>query len=171
MSSATEVRQRFHDILKDFDSAMLVTQTPGGQLRARPMALAQVDENDDVWFMTQSHSGKVDEIRNDSHVCVALQGGNKYLSLSGRANMVLDRAKIDELWNESWKTWFPGGKDDPTLVLLRVTSEAGEYWDNSGSKGIAYLIEAGRAYLSGERPDVDDDPKIHGKTSLRPTAK
>jgi hypothetical protein len=44
--------------------------------------------------------------------------------------------------------------------------DAGEYWDNSGTSGVKYLIEAGKAYLSGEKPDVATDSKIHGKVKL-----
>jgi hypothetical protein len=50
--------------------------------------------------------------------------------------------------------------------LLRVHGDAGEYWDNTGTGGIKYLIEAGRAYLSGTKPDVAGDPKVHGKVAL-----
>ena len=86
---------------------------------------------------------------------------------SGRQSTAVDdRAKIAELWDESWKIWFPAGKDDPTLTLLRIRGETGEYWDNSGFNGIKYLLEAGKAYLTGTRPDVDGDPKIHGKIVL-----
>lgn len=165
MTAATDVSKHFHEILEDFDSAMLVTQTPAGQLRARPMALAHIDENNDVWFCSQSNAGKVDEVQNDAHVCVTLQSATKYLSLSGKAEINRDRAKIEEFWNESWKVWFPEGKDDPRLLLIRVAAEVGEYWDNSGFKGIGYLIEAGKAYLKGERPDVET-PERHAKTKL-----
>jgi general stress protein 26 len=108
----------------------------------------------------------MEEIAADNHVNVVMQSQLKFVSISGHAAPVEDRAKVAELWNEAWKTWFPKGKDDPSLVLLRVDGDAGEYWDNSGSSGIKYLIEAGKAYLSGTRPDVEGDPKIHGKVRL-----
>lgn len=71
-----------------------------------------------------------------------------------------------ELWKESWKVWFPGGKNDPGLILISVQSSAGEYWDNSGFSGIKYLIQAGKAYLTGTRPDVSNDKEIHAKVTL-----
>lgn len=164
MATATE--DKLHDLLQDFDSAMLVTRCNDGQLRSRPMMLADVDDDGGLWFMTGGNSGKIDEIASDHHVNVALQTKSKFVSLSGQARIVHDRDKVAELWSEAWKVWFPGGKDDPNLVLLHVDGEMGEYWDNSGSSGIKYLIEAGKAYLSGTRPDVEGDPKIHGKVDL-----
>ena len=35
----------------------------------------------------------------------------------------------------------------------------GEYWDNSGTSGVKYVIEAGKALLTGTRPEIDRDPK------------
>jgi general stress protein 26 len=164
MPSATTDKLR--ELLDDFDSAMLVTRTAAGQLRSRPMQVADVQPDGVLWFMTERHSGKMEELAQDNHVNVVLQTGRKFVSISGTATPVDDRAKVAELWNEAWKTWFPGGQDDPGLVLLRVEGDAGEYWDNSGASGVKYLIEAGRAYLAGETPDVAGDPKIHGKVNL-----
>jgi hypothetical protein len=65
-----------------------------------------------------------------------------------------------------WKVWFPGGKDDPNLLLLRVDGKEGEYWDNSGLSGVKYVLEAGKALLTGSRPNVVGDPKIHAKVNL-----
>jgi general stress protein 26 len=159
--------KKLHELLDDFDAAMLVTRNSAGQLRSRPMAVAQVELDGALWFITERHSGKMEELGRDNHVNVAMQGKMKFVSISGRATPVDDRAKVAELWNESWKTWFPGGKDDPALILLKVDGETGEYWDNSGASGVRYLIEAGKAYLSGTKPDeVENDPKIHGKVAM-----
>jgi general stress protein 26 len=162
----SETHDKLYDLLEDFDAAMLVTNTTAGELRSRPMALADVEPDGTLWFLTQSDSGKMDEIAHVARVNVAMQSKFKFVSISGTGRSVRDRAKLDAIWNEAWKTWFPGGKEDPKLVLLQVTANSGEYWDNSGSSGLKYLIEAGKAYLSGTRPDVEHDPKIHGKVEL-----
>jgi general stress protein 26 len=158
---------KLRDLLTDFDAAMLVTRTPAGELRSRPMAVAKIEPGGCMWFLTERHSGKIEEIARDDHVNVAMQSERKFVSISGRAAAVDDSRKVAELWNESWRVWFPGGKDDPTLTLLKVQGETGEYWDNSGASGIKYLIEAGKAYLSGEKPrQVESDPQVHGKVML-----
>ena len=162
----TNASDKLQELLEDFHAAMLVTHTTDGQLRSRPMALADVDPDGTLWFLTQRDSGKMDEIAADNRASVTMQSTMKFVSLSGTVSPVEDRAKVADLWNESWKVWFPGGKDDPALVLLKFEGDMGEYWDNSGTSGIKYLIEAGKAYLSGTRPDVENDPKIHGKVTM-----
>lgn len=146
-------QEKFRSYLEEFDNAMLVTRAEDDSLRSRPMVIAGMEENSDLWFITSLTSPKVEEMEAEPEVCVTMQGGNKFLSLSGRVRLVRDREKIDELWKEAWKAWFPEGKDDPSLILLRVRANEGEYWDNSGADGIKYLFEAGKAYLAGERPE------------------
>jgi general stress protein 26 len=157
---------KLQELLKDFSIAMLVTRTTEGRLRSRPMAVADVQPDGTLWLLTDRNSGKLDEIAADQHVNVSAQSSSKFLSFSGIASGVDDRKKVAELWKESWRVWFPGGKDDPSLILVKIRGEMGEYWDNSGTSGIKYLIEAGKAYLCGTRPHLENDPKIHGKVAL-----
>lgn len=168
MTSASDQHKqekRFHELLVGFENAMLVTRSTAGELRARPMAVAQVESDNDLWFVTGTGSGKMDEIATDPHVCVTFQSSSQFASLSGQATMVRDPQKIDQLWKEAWKVWFPEGKRDPSLVLLRVEAQEGEYWDRSGVKGLKYLFQAGRAYLQGTRPDTNQQQQ-HRKLDL-----
>ncbi|QJW98730.1 pyridoxamine 5'-phosphate oxidase family protein [Frigoriglobus tundricola] len=163
MTTAPEIK--LHDLLAEFGTAMLVTRTGEGQLRARPMALAELEPDGTLWFLTDRHSAKVDELGRDPHVGVTMQSQTRFVSVSGRAAPVEDRERVSRLWKLEWKVWFPGGPDDPNLVLLRVSVDAGEYWDNGGTGGLKYLFEAGKALLTGSRPNVEGDAKIHGKVS------
>ena len=130
------------------------------------MAVADIDAHGAVWLMTQRDSPKIQEITEHRQVNLSMQSSTKFVSLSGLARPVEDRRRIDELWSDSWKIWFPQGKHDPTLQLLTVQGETGEYWDNSGINGIRYLIDAGRALLTGTRPEVDDDATFHAKVEI-----
>lgn len=157
---------KFHDLLAKFETAMLVTHTPENELRARPMAIARVDESCRVWFFTSIESGKVHEIETDTHVSVVCQRDRElYLSLTGAATLDRDRQKAREFWKESFKVWFPGGADDPNLALVAVEPETGEYWDTEGFKKIKYLLEAARAYTTGTTPKIEEGEQ-HGKVPL-----
>lgn len=157
-------QEKLIDLLGDFDNAMLITKTDRGELHARPMAVAEVEDDGSVWFVTDRHSGKVADLMLDADVAVTMQGTSKFVALSGRAHAVDDRAKVEELWKPAWKVWFPEGAADASLVLLRIEPHHGEYWDQSGLKGIKYLIKAGKAYLQGERPA--SDPAINASVSM-----
>ena len=150
-----DARQHLFDLLDDFSIAMLATVSTTGMLEARPMAIAKLEKDGPAYFSTDVRSGKVAEIKSRSEVLITFQSSTKFASLSGTAQLVNDRALIAELWHEDWRVWFPGGKTDPNLVLLRVDPKAAEYWDNSGSNGVKYLFEGLKAYLQGTRPETD----------------
>lgn len=158
--------EKFHALLCGFDTAMLVTHSDDGELRARPMAIAKVDDNCRVWFLTLAESGKVHEIDVDKRVNVTCQRERDlFLSLTGRGDLDRDRAKLEELWKEEYKVWFPEGKDDPHLVLLAVEPEEGEYWDQEGMKKLKYLFESAKALATGTRPKIDEGEQ-HGRVRL-----
>ncbi len=159
-------REKFRELLNGFDTAVLTTH--GGQyhFRSRPMAIADVDGNCDVWFVTGRDSAKVHEIEADTRAQVVCQKGwNSCVCIAGKASIVEDRLKIQELWKPSYKVWFPQGVDDPNLVLIHVRGDYGEYWDNSGINRFTYLYQALKAIVTGTTPDVGEGER-HGQVTL-----
>jgi general stress protein 26 len=153
-----------YDMLKDFSTAMLVTTDPDGHLHARPMSIAELEPDAELYFAAQRGSPKVKAISANSTALVTFQSSSEYASLTGTASIVNDRALIARLWSETWKVWFPAGKDDPNLILIRFDPNSAEYWDNSGAEGIKYLFEGLKAYLQGRQPEVE--PGVNAKVSL-----
>ena len=155
--------KKLRDMMKDFRSAMLVTLDGTGSPRARPMNVVSVENDAELWFVTGDDSGKVDELERDRRCAVTMQSSVVQVSVTGRAFLVEDRQKIDELWNKTWDVWFEG-KDDPRIALLRVVPEKGEYWDQTGTKGARFLWEAAKTLATGRhhrrgqgrRPRQDD---------------
>jgi len=151
-------KERAHlvKLLRDFDTGVLVTKTGRGDLHGRPMDIARVEEDGCLYFSASLQSPKVEEIRNDAKTGVFFQNDRQWVSLSGHAEVIRDRQLIDELWQESWKVWFPKGKASPELCLIRVVPESGEYWDVSGGRGVEFMFEAVKAYVRGKKPQLPD---------------
>ena len=160
----TDKQEHLYDLVKGIGTAMLVTHSRDGGLSARPMSVAELKPDADAYFATGLDTPKVAQIEADPTAMVTFQDGSKYASITGRAHIVRDRAVIDRLWSEAWKVWFPGGKDDPSLALIKFEAEKGEYWDNSGMQGLKYVFEGIKAYLQGKRPDSDEEQ--FGKVKL-----
>lgn len=160
--SREESIEKLKGLIEDIDFAMLTTVN-GGQLRSRPMSTQKFEFDGDLWFFTSDQTHKVDEIEQDNRVNVAYSKpeDNVYISVSGRAQLVKDKDKIEELWNPILKAWFPEGLDDPTLSLLKVSIEEAEYWDSSNSK-IVQLVGFVKALVTGKPAGGGE----HGKVSL-----
>jgi len=149
MISETDTHERLIDVLEDFDDAMLVTRALDGALRSRPMHVAKFEEDGTLYFATSDDSAKADEIEREPAVNVVFQDDRTYLSLSGTARLVDDRALVESLYKPAWKVWFPEGKDDPNLRILEVDAQRGEYWDVTGAGWVRYVYEAGKALVRG----------------------
>lgn len=160
-----DVKTRLIEALQKLDTVMVATTAQNGSLHARPMAVAEVTANGEMWFVTSQESGKTHEVETDGRTVVTGQQQGLYVSLSGVLDLVEDRAKVAALWKEPWRAWFPEGKEDPSIVLLRLRPEIGEYWDQTGAKGLRYLFKAAKAVLDGKRV-ADDDPKQHAKVAM-----
>jgi general stress protein 26 len=89
-------------------------------------------------------------------------GAQQYASLSGQAEVVRDRAKIDELWKPELKAWFPEGTDTPDIALLKVTAERAEYWDGSQSI-IAHAASFVSSMVTGEPAQFGENEKLELK--------
>ena len=158
--SRDETTDKIWSLIKDAHVAML-TSDDAGVLRSRPMVAAQDDFDGTLWFFTQLDSPKVGEVSEDPQVNVsyASASDNSFVSLSGRASVTQDRAQIDKRWNAGAKAWFPKGKDDPQVALLKVDVAQAEYWDAPSSKMViaaAYL----KSRITGKTPHVGDHAKV-----------
>jgi hypothetical protein len=89
----------------------------------------------------------------------------EFVSVSGTASVSLDRAKMQELWSDIYKAWFPQGLNDPNLCLLRVEVSSAEYWDTPSGK-VVQLLGFLKAIATGEQAH----PGGHGHIDL-PTAR
>ncbi|HEX2726098.1 MAG TPA: pyridoxamine 5'-phosphate oxidase family protein [Beijerinckiaceae bacterium] len=154
---------KLYELIKDVRICMMTTVEPDGTLHSRPMWNQEADEAGDLWFFTRLSSPKVTEISRDGQVNLGYANPDKndYVSVSGRAEIVRDRAKIEEKWSAPLKAWFPDGKDDPQIALIRVHPEKGEYWD-SPSSTIVHIYGYAKAALTGSSPaELSDTKKVN----------
>ena len=157
-------RKKLQSLIKDINFAMMTTMASDGHLRSRPMATRLEEGGFDgtLWFFTHDHEPKVHEILENPQVNLSYAdpAKNDYVSVSGEATLVKDKAKAKELWNPLYKAWFPDGLDDPQLALIRVDVAQAEYWDSPNSKmvqmaGFVKALVTGRPAQGGENEKVD----------------
>ncbi|UXI67047.1 pyridoxamine 5'-phosphate oxidase family protein [Tahibacter amnicola] len=135
MDSHADAVKTLARLIKDVKIAMLTTVSPEGKLISRPLGTQEVAFDGDLWFIIHAGSAKVAEIAANPHVCVAYAdiSGNTYVSVSGRASVIDDRQRVEKYWSPVMKPFFPQGKDDPEIRLLRVEVDSAEYWDGPGT--------------------------------------
>ncbi len=112
----------------------------GQQFSTRPMAVLQVDDSGNCWFMSANDSEKNSDIAADPAVQLLFKGSDHsdFMSIYGQASISQDKEKIKELWNPLIKTWFTEGIDDPRITVIRVAPSSGYYWDTKHGQIVAF---------------------------------
>jgi general stress protein 26 len=112
-------------------------------------------EQNVIWFFGDSESHADAELRDNANVCLTFVDirHNVYVSLSGRVSRVLDKAIINEAWDDEAGSYFKEGPDDPRVILLRFRPHTGEYW-SAPSSPIVVAIKFLEAKIMGERPTL-----------------
>jgi general stress protein 26 len=154
--------EKLCEMIKDIDFCMLTTVDENDELHSRPMSLnGDVDEEGNLWFFTSSNSHKASEIERTPNVNVSFvdTSDQRYVSISGTAQLVHDRDKIKELWKPVLKAWFPDGPDQPDVVLLKVKMTKAEYWDGPSST-ISQAVSFVSAILTGKQVELGENKKL-----------
>ena len=155
--------KKLGELIHGMKIAMLTTVTANGALRSRPMATLDAAFDGRLWFFTHASGSKADEALSHPRVNLSYadEKAQRYVSVSGAAAVIRDRAKAAQLWKPELATWFKGGLDDPALTLLEITVEEAEYWD---APTRAMVVMAGfiQAVLRSSKPGE------HEKIDLRP---
>lgn len=155
-----EAVDKLRELIKEIDFCMLTTVDEDGSLRSRPMSTQDAEFDGDLWFLTSDEGGKAAEVQREHQVNVSYAdiGKQTYVSVSGIATILHDRAKIEEFWNPFYKAYFPEGKDSRDLALLKVSVHKAEYWESDGK--VASLLQMAKALITGGETDLGDNAKI-----------
>ena len=149
--------KKLRKLIRDVRIAMLTTSARDGSLRSRPMMTSEVEFDGNVWFIARTDSALAEEIGGNPRVNVTYANpkGDRYISLTGTASLVRDADKLKELWSGKHKAWFPDGKKDPALALLRVDVQGAEYWDHrADGVQLAQFARTEAPALAGNNDDV-----------------
>jgi general stress protein 26 len=161
--SKTESQTYLKEKINHVKTAMLTTYAADKGFHSRPMGTADVDDEGNIWFFTNEHSAKSSEISIENTVSLTYSDPHHhtYLSLIGEAQLVDDKAKMEQLWNPFVKAFFPKGLEDPEMTLLKIKPTDAEYWDSSSSSMVV-LFNMLKASVTGTKYDEGK----HGKIDL-----
>jgi general stress protein 26 len=128
----------------------------------RPMTCQIEGDRGPIWFFTSTENGIVRQLTPASRAIASFtsKGHDLFASLQGKLSADKNPANVDRLWNRYVAAWYPGGKEDPKLVLLRLDPETAEIWQND------YSLVAGIKMLLGSDPKEDYKDKA-AKVTLK----
>lgn len=151
---------RVWNIIESAGVCMLTTQFAGG-LRARPIEARPDRDAGLIFFVTDVHSAKEDEIGATPDVGLVFFDPNDkaYLSITGRARVMRDAAKTRMLWRKTDDVWWPDGPTDSNVCLLLIEPVTAELWDGPASAAVT-IFELAKAKLTGQQPKLGENRKV-----------
>jgi general stress protein 26 len=168
---ASEKLQKLYELIETIETAMFTTRRADGRLVSRPMATQKRTSGADIWFVTMRDSEKLDEIRGDAQVNLAYfkDRTKEWVSVSGRARIVDDRAKIRELYQPDWRAWFgdeggakDGTYDDRRMILIAVDVEIAMFLEVNKPQPVV-LFEVVKGMITGKAPRVGEAERVEGR--------
>lgn len=141
MADQTELKRHLWKHMSH--SPFLMIGLTGDNLHSEPLT-AQLDEDqvDTLWFFI----GKDNRLAKGGAATAQFvsKGHDFFASLAGSVQVHNDFAMIEKLWSRQAEAWFPGGKDDPNLALLRFDIDNAELWETDMSlTGKAKMVFGG----------------------------
>jgi general stress protein 26 len=153
MATPQELEAKFWKALKS-DMVMMLGLDGVEDGHARPMTAQLEPTQNAIWFFTAADHAIVQNLderagANRAIATFTSKGHDLFATLHGSLHVDDNRAVLDRLWNRVIAAWYPGGKTDPKLVLLRLDPERAEIWLNESS------IFTGIKLLLGSDPKQD----------------
>ncbi len=121
--SRAELIAAAREIMAGQTYCALITQDEQGRPQIRTMNPFPPEEDMTVWIATSTLTRKARHMRHDPRVTLYYANHSKatgYVAITGRAELVDDRAEMIKRKRDYWDSAFPGFKN---LVLIKVTPE------------------------------------------------
>src|SRR5690554_423336 len=156
-----EAISKLKELANDINICMFCTDLDQRPFSTRPMAVREVDEAGNLWFISSAASHKNAEIKEDESVQLifAKPASSEFMSVYGKASIFRDEKKIKNLWTPIANAWFEEGKNDPDVTVLKVTPSEAYYWDTPNGKMIT-LLKIATAAVTGSNMDTGEQGKL-----------
>jgi general stress protein 26 len=126
MSESGELKK--HLWTKLSQSPFMMVGLTGAGMHSEPLTAQLDDDQVDRLFFFVARGNRVAQ-GGPAMAQFVSKGHDFFACLSGTISVNDDRAMIDKLWSRQAEAWFPGGKGDPELVLIRFDIDDAELWE------------------------------------------
>jgi general stress protein 26 len=158
-----ELEVRLWDELKMSHFGMLGLATPNLAQNFQPMT-AFADPNDNsLWFFTRDDTDLVtdlDGVGSDAVFILQTKDQTLQACLNGRLSMRRDEARIDQFWNPVVAAWYPDGKKDSHLALLRFEPREAAVW-LSETGHLKFAWEILKANATKTTPNIGEQASLN----------
>ena len=129
----------------------LVGQAPAHHFQ--PMTAFCEKDGGQLWFFTRNDTDLAKDIGDGASAMFIFQADDLQACIGGAVTPTFDRERMDRYWNPMVAAWYPEGKDDPALTMLRMDCVDAEVWiSDAGPTKFAW--EIAKANTTHQLPDL-----------------
>ncbi|MBV9511279.1 MAG: pyridoxamine 5'-phosphate oxidase family protein [Caulobacteraceae bacterium] len=150
-----EVQRKLWAEIRENRFGMLGLADDARQLQ--PMVAFAEPHERAIWFFVRRDSDLARAAADGGEGVFVVQSRDRDLQacISGELTVLHDQGRIDRYWSAGVAAWFPDGREDPQLTLLRLNASRGEVWlSRAGPVRMAW--EIAKANLTHSEPDVGE---------------
>ena len=127
----------------------------------QPMTAFVEPDGAQIWFFTRTDSDIARTAANGAEAMFVVQSKDQDFQacIGGVLSVEYDATRIEKYWNPAVAAWYPDGKGDPRLTLLRLDANDAELWISKGGP-IRFAWEMARANLTDRQPDLGDQVHV-----------
>jgi general stress protein 26 len=149
-----EVQDRLWKAIDDDHTGMLGLTHDNHHFQ--PMTAFVERDTNTLWFFTRNETDLAQAVASGGADAAFMFLDRKLQAcIDGRLSLAHDRERIDRYWNAHVAAWYPDGKDDPALTLLRLDVTEAAVWITEGGL-LRYAFEVAKANASKTTPDVGE---------------
>lgn len=155
---ATVERRLWSEI--EHDRTGMLGLTAGAPRHFQPMTAFVEADAGDIWFFTRKDTELASALDGDGEAMFVFQSKDLQACIGGRLSLAHDRVRMDKYWNAVVAAWYPDGKDDPMLTMLRFRATDAEVWLSEAGP-LRFAWEIAKANASKTTPDVGDHQSLN----------
>lgn len=148
MTDETKIRERFWKELSE--SPFLMLGLANAHEHHIPMT-AQLDKDADHCFWFYTRKGNRLAAGGPAMAQFAGKDHNLFACIDGTLVQETDPAVIDRYWSKQVEAWYPQGRNDPDLLMLRFDLGDAEIWLADMSLTGLFKMMIGKNVRSDER--------------------
>ena len=157
-----DAEERLFKAIEDTRVGMLGVS--GGEPRhMQPMTAFAERDAGELWFFTYRDTDLLRDVNasggHHAMFCLISKDREIYACLGGELEEHFDRERMERYWNPVVAAWYPDGKDDPRLTLMRMRLDDAQIWISEAGP-VRFAFEIAKANMTKEQPDLGDRANI-----------
>lgn len=152
------VERRLWDEIETHRTGMLGV-TGGAAHHTQPMTAFAEPGTSQIWFFTRTDTDLAREVAEGKSAMFVFQQKDFQACIGGKLTRRLDPVRVDKYWNAVVAAWYPGGKADPNLTMLRLDCDDAQVWISQGGP-IRFVWEIAKANATNTTPDVGGSTRL-----------